>query len=152
MSWLRNPRNDQVSGLMLVALALFVAWENRTYPLGTLQEPGPAYTPLLFAGFLGLMGLLIVLRGRSSPRLAETPWPEAPRALVILIACGVATYVLEPLGYRLTVAALLVFFLGVVERRKPVAVAAVSIGFSVLSFYLIGDLLRVPLPVGPWGW
>ena len=152
MSWLRNLRNDQVSGLMLVALALFVAWQNRAYPLGTLQEPGPGYTPLLFAAFLGLMGVLIVLRGGSSPRLADTSWRGAPRALIILAACGVATYALEPLGYRLTIAALLVFFLGVVERRKPVAVAAVSIGFSVLSFYLIGDLLRVPLPVGPWGW
>ena len=152
MSWLRNLRNDQLSGLMLLALALFVAWENRAYPLGTLQEPGPGYTPFLFAGFLALMGLLIVLRGKSSPRVSETAWPEAFRALVILIACGVATYALEPLGYRLTIAALLVFFLGVVERKKPLAVAAVSIGFSLLSFYLIGDLLHVPLPVGVWGW
>jgi hypothetical protein len=149
---LRNLRNDQVSGLMLVVLAAFVAWEDRTYPLGTLQEPGAGYTPLLFAAFLGLMGVLIVLRGGSSPRIGQTSWREAPRALVILIGCGVATYALEPLGYRLTIAALLVFFLGVVERRKPIAVAAVSIGFSVLSFYLIGDLLRVPLPVGRWGW
>jgi putative tricarboxylic transport membrane protein len=152
MSWLRSLRNDQLSGLILLALALFVAWENRTYPLGTLQEPGPGYTPLLFAAFLVLMGLLIVLRGRSSPRLAETSWPEAPRALIILIACGVATYALEPLGYRLTIAALLVFFLGVVERRKPFVVVAVSVGFSLLSFYLIGDLLRVPLPISAWGW
>jgi hypothetical protein len=152
MSWLRTLRNDQLSGLMLVALALFVAWQNRAYPLGTLQEPGPGYTPLLFAGFLALMGLLVALRAGSSPRLAGTRWPEAPRAVTILIACGVATVALEPLGYRLTIAALLVFFLGVVERRKPLAVAAVSIGFSLLSFYLIGDLLRVPLPVAPWGW
>ena len=152
MSWLRSLRNDQLSGLMLVALSLFVVWENRAYPIGTLQEPGPGYTPLLFAGFLGLMGLLVAFRGGSSPRLADTPWPEATRAVVILIACGAATVALEPLGYRLTIAALLVFFLGVMERRKPLAVVAVSIGFSLLSFYLIGDLLRVPLPVGPWGW
>ena len=30
--------------------------------------------------------------------------------------------------------------------------AAVSIGFALLSFYLIGDVLRVPLPRGPGGW
>ena len=137
---------------MLLALAAFVAWQNRAYPLGTLQEPGPGYTPLLIAAFLGLIGVIIVLRGGSSPGVVETSWREAPRALVILIACGVATYALEPLGYRLTIAALLLFFLGVLERRKPLVVAAVSIGFSTLSFYLIGDLLRVPLPVGPWGW
>jgi hypothetical protein len=152
MSWLRELRNDQLSGLILVALAVFVAWQNRTYPLGTLQEPGPAYTPLLIAIFLGLVGLLIALRGGGSARVADTPWPEAKRAAIILVACGVATYALESLGYRITVAALLVFFLGVLERRKPLMVAAVSIGFSVLSFYLIGDLLRVPLPRAPFGW
>src|ERR671939_202347 len=106
-------RNDQLSGFMLLALAVFVAWENRSYPLGTLSEPGPGYTPLLIAIFLGLTGLLIALRGFTSPRLSEMKWPEARRASVILAACAVATYALEPLGYRITIAALLVFFLGV---------------------------------------
>ena len=94
ISALRGLRNDQVSGLLLVALAAFVAWQNRTYPLGTLHEPGPGYTPLLIAGFLGAVGLLIALRGASSPRLADTRWPEAKRAAMILIACGVATFAL----------------------------------------------------------
>jgi hypothetical protein len=152
MSWLRRLRNDQLSGLMLLALAALVAWQNRTYPLGTLQEPGPGYTPLVVAIFLATTALLIIVRGRSSPHVSDTPWPEAPRAIVILLACGVATYALEEVGYRITIAALLVFFLGVIERRKPLAVAAVSLGFALLSYYLIGDLLKVPLPRGPWGW
>ncbi|HYC46599.1 MAG TPA: tripartite tricarboxylate transporter TctB family protein [Burkholderiales bacterium] len=145
-------REDQASGLTLVALALFVAWENRAYPLGSLQEPGPGYTPLLIAIFLGLTGMLIVLRGGASPRLAGMKWPEGTRAAVIIAACAAATYVLESIGYRITIAALLVFFLGVLERRPPLAVAAVAVGFSLLSWYLIGDVLRVPLPRGPWGW
>ena len=148
---LRGLRNDQLSGLMLFALALFMGVQNRAYPLGTLQEPGPGYTPLLVAIFLGAVGLLIALRGGSSPRLADTKWPEAKRAIVILVACGIATYALESIGYRLTIAALLVFFLGVLERRHPLWVATVSAGFSLLSFYLIGIVLHVPLPRGPWG-
>ena len=43
----RGLRSDQFSGLMLLALALYVGWENRAYPIGTLQEPGPGYVPLL---------------------------------------------------------------------------------------------------------
>jgi hypothetical protein len=152
LSRLRSLRNDQFSGLMLLALAVFVGWKNRDYPLGTLQEPGPGYTPLLISIFLGAMGLLIAVRGGVSPRLKDTPWPEAKRAVVILLACAVATYALEPVGYRITVAALIVFFLGVMERKKPLAVAAVAVGFSLLSYYFIGTLLRVPLPLGPFGW
>lgn len=150
-SLLKRLRNDQLSGLMLLALGLFAGWQNRSYPLGTLQEPGPGYTPLLLAVFLAAMGLLIAVRGGSSPALAETRWPEAKRAIVILGACGVATYALELIGYRITIVALLIFFLGVLERKKPLAVATVAIGFSVISYYLLGVLLRVPLPRGPWG-
>jgi hypothetical protein len=145
-------RNDQFSGLMLLAIAVFVGWQNRAYPLGSLHEPGPGYTPLLIAVFLGSMGLLIAARGTKSEPMRETPWPEARRAVVILLACGAATYALEPLGYRITIAALLVFFLGAVERKRPWIVATVALGFSLLSYYFIGTLLRVPLPSGPFGW
>ena len=152
MKLLRGIRNDQLSGLALAALGAFVWWENRAYPLGTLQEPGPGYTPLIIAIFLGAVGLLIALRGFQSPRVSEMSWPEGRRAVVILLACSAATYALEEIGYRLTVVALLVFFLGVLERRSPLMVAAVSIGFALVSFYLIGVVLHVPLPRGPGGW
>jgi hypothetical protein len=148
---LRALGNDQFSGLMLLALAVFVGWENRVYPLGTLQEPGPGYTPLLISIFLGAMGLLIAVRGGASTPMRDTKWPEAKRAVIILLACSAATYTLEPLGYRVTVAVLIVFFLGVMERKKPLTVTGVAVGFSLLSYYFIGTLLRVPLPLGPLG-
>lgn len=149
---LRRLRNDQLSGLMLVALGAFVWWENRAYPLGSLHEPGPGYMPLLIAIFLVAIGLLIALAGGKSQPVAEVSWPEARRAIVILAACAVAVIALERIGYRLTVMALLIFFIGVLERKKPFRVAAVSIGFSMLSYYIVGTLLHVPLPVGPWGY
>jgi hypothetical protein len=147
----RGLRSDQVSGLMLIALALYVGWQNRAYPIGTLAEPGPGYLPLLLAVFLAAAGLLIVLRGGKSHLLAAMPWPEARRAAVILAACAFATLALERFGYRLTVMALLIFFLGVVERRRPVRAGIVAVAFSLISFYVIGTLLKVPLPRSPWG-
>lgn len=144
-------RSDQFSGLMLLALALYVGWENRAYPVGTLAEPGPGYLPLLLAIFLGAMGLLIALWGARSAPLAAMKWTEAKRAVVILITCGVATLALERIGYRLTMIALLIFFLGVLERKRPLRVALVALGFSLISYALFATWLRVPLPLGPWG-
>jgi len=144
-------KSDQLSGLMLLALALYVGWENRAYPIGSLQEPGPGYLPLLLVIFLGATGLLIALWGAGSAPLASMRWTEGKRAVLILVACAVATFALERLGYRLTVVALLIFFLGVIERRRPLPVALVAVGFSLASFYIVGDLLRVPLPRSPWG-
>ena len=144
-------KSDQFSGLMLVALALYVGWENRAYPIGTLHEPGPGYLPLLLTIFLGAMGLLIALWGYRSGPLAAMNWSEAGRGAVILIACGVAAFALERIGYRITVIALLVFFLGVLERKRPLPVALVALGFSFGSYWVMGELLRVPLPRSPWG-
>ena len=147
----RGLRSDQFSGLMLIALAAYVGWENRAYPLGTLQEPGPGYLPLLLAVLLGIIGLFVALWGGRSVPLASIKWAEATRAILILAACAAATLALEPLGYRLTVIALLVFFLGVLERRRPLPVALVALGFSFASHYVVGDILHVPLPRSPWG-
>jgi len=150
MQWI-GMKSDQVSGVMLFALAICVWWLNRAFPVGTLSDPGPGYVPLLLAIAFGGIGLLIaVFGGRSEPLLAIR-WPEAGRAAVILIACAVATLALERIGYRLSIMVFLVFFLGVVERKKPLTVALVAVGFSLISFYVVGVLLKVPLPRGPWG-
>jgi putative tricarboxylic transport membrane protein len=147
----QSLRSDRISGLMLIALAVYVGWMNRVYPLGTLSEPGPGYVPMLLAIFMGAMGLLVALTGGKSAYVSEIDWSESKRALAILVACGVAAYALERLGFRITMAALLVFFLGVIERRHPARVAAVALGFAFIAYYVFANLLRVPLPVSPWG-
>ncbi|MGV3626984.1 MAG: tripartite tricarboxylate transporter TctB family protein [Betaproteobacteria bacterium] len=144
-------KSDQVSGLMLAALAVWIWWLNRAFPVGTLSDPGPGYVPLLLAIALGGIGLMIAAFGGRSTALREIRWPESGRAAVILLACVFATLGLEYIGYRLAIMAFLVFFLGVVERKKPLAVALVAAGFSMISFYVVGILLKVPLPRGPWG-
>ena len=144
-------KSDQFSGLVLLAFALYIGWQNRVYPIGTLSEPGPGYLPLLLVIFLGAMGVLIALWGMRSAPLAAVKWTEATRAVIILGACGAATLGLERIGYRLTVIALLVFLLIVVERKRPLPVIFVALGFSFASYYIVGDLLRVPLPRSPWG-
>ena len=144
-------KSDQFSGLMLIALALYVGWENRAYPIGTLQEPGPGYLPLLLVIALGSLGLLIALWGFRSAPLASMKWTEATRAALILVACAMGALMLEEIGYRLTVIALLIFFFGVLERKRPVMVGLVALGFSLPSYYIVAGLLHVPLPRSPWG-
>jgi len=147
----RGLRNDQFSGLLLVAFALYVAWENRAYPLGSLHDPGPGYVPLLLAIFLGAMGLLIALLGGRGASLESIRWPEARRGALIILVCAFGAFALERIGYRLTMVALLVFFLGVIERKRPLPVAVVALGFALISYYLFATLLRVQLPLSPWG-
>jgi hypothetical protein len=144
-------RSDRIAGLSLILIALGIAWETFKLPLGSLHDPGPGYMPLLLAVTLGGFGLIVVLRGASSPLFRSQRWAELPHALKILLACVFAALALERLGYRLTIIILLVFLIGVMERQRPVMVAAVALGFSFGTFFLFSDLLKVPLPRGPWG-
>lgn len=147
----RGLRSDVVAGGVLVLIALFVGWQNRAYPLGNLAEPGPGYMPLLIACALGVLGLLIMLRAGSSPLFNSLEWDEGRRGIIMLIACGVATFALERIGYRLSMIALLVFMLGVIERKSIVATLIVAFGFAFISYFLFATLLKVQLPTGPLG-
>ena len=147
----RSLHIDRISGAVFVVIALLVAWENRAYPLGSLSTPGPGYMPLGLALALGAFGLIVALRGNASPLLDTIGWTESRRAIVLLIGCGVAAFALEHIGYRLTMIALLVFMLGVVERKRPLVTLLVAFGFAFISYFIFATQLNVQLPRGPWG-
>ncbi len=141
---------DRFAGIVLILCAAGIAWEAMALPLGTWRNPGAAYMPLLTAAVMAAMAAVVAWQG-GGPALRAMAWPEARHAAMLIAACAFAAWGLERLGYRLTTMILLVFFLGLLERRHPLAVAAVALGLSLGSFYLFSDLLRVPLPRGPLG-
>jgi hypothetical protein len=142
---------DRVSGGFLVLFALGVIWEAHKLPLGTLHSPGPGFMPMLLAIVLGGFGIIIGVAGGASVAFRALRWGEGRHALAILGACAFAALVLERFGYRLTTLLVAGLLLGLVERRRPLVVAALSLGLSVGSFYLFAHLLKVPLPRGAWG-
>jgi uncharacterized membrane protein len=146
-----NWSADRVAGLALLVLAGLVAWEIRVLPLGTLRNPGPGYYPLALAILVGALGLLVAWRGAAAVTLRQIEWPELRHAVLILASGVFAALALERLGYRLTILILVLFLLGVVERRKPLAVALVAAVLSFGTHYLFDTLLRVPLPAGVIG-
>jgi putative tricarboxylic transport membrane protein len=142
---------DRISGAFLFFLGVFVAWEGRVLPLGTHGRPGPGYFPLLLSTLLGILGLLLFLRGRSSAHLRSIRWEEAGHAAAILACCFLATFGIERLGYRITMILILGFLFGVVERLKLWQVFVLTIGLSLGSFWVFDSLLRVILPRGGFG-
>jgi putative tricarboxylic transport membrane protein len=142
---------DRVAGAVLVLLGLFVLWESRVLPLGSLRNPGPGYMPVVLALLVAAFGAAIALTGGASPRLRALGWGESRRAATIVAAGAFAALALERLGYRITMAALLLFLFGVVERRHPLFAVVCGLGLALLTFYVFDTVLRVPLPRGPLG-
>jgi putative tricarboxylic transport membrane protein len=146
-----SMRSDFVAGAALVLLGIVTLWESRVLPLGSLRSPGPAYMPVVLALILIAAGALIALVNRAGPRLAALGWSEVPHATAILAAGAFAAMALERLGYRITMAVLVLLLLRVVERKGTRFALAFAVGLAILTFYLFNTLLRVPLPRGPFG-
>ncbi len=142
---------DRVSGIALLILSLFIAWEDRKLPLGTHSVPGPGYLPLILASFLALLAIILIIRGRSSLPLRSLSWVEGRHATAIFVCCLLATFFLESLGYRITIFLILVFLFGVMERLKWWLTLSLSFGLSFGSFWLFDNLLKVILPRGGLG-
>ena len=58
---------DRVAGIALLLFAAAVMWEDRAFPLGSVTKPGPGYMPMLLAGILAAMALLVIWTGGRSP-------------------------------------------------------------------------------------
>ena len=142
---------DRVAGGALVLIGLVAAWESRRFPLGTLHRPGPAYMPTLLALLLIVFGIGVALLGSRSQRVSEVGWHEWRHAVGIFAACAFSAWGLDRLGYRLTMAAVLVFLLFVLERKGLILTTILTFAIVWGSFLLFDTLLRVPLPRGPFG-
>jgi putative tricarboxylic transport membrane protein len=142
---------DRVAGAVLAVFALFVLWQSRVLPLGSLGNPGPAYMPVMLATLLLLGGLALAALGGGAPPLGALDFREWRHAVAIFATCAFAALALERLGYRLTILLALLFLLGVVERKRPLAALVFAAVLAAGTFFLFDRLLRVPLPRGPFG-
>jgi putative tricarboxylic transport membrane protein len=88
-----------VGGVALLLFAVVVMWEDRAFPLGSVTKPGPGYMPMLLAGILAAMALLVIWTGGRSPALGSLGWSEWRHAVAILAGCVFAAMALERIGY-----------------------------------------------------
>ena len=114
---------DRIAGAALSLFALWVIWESRTLPLGTVRVPGPAFMPVLLALLLLVFGLFIAATGARAAKFASLKWKELPHAAAILAVCALSAWTLERLGYRLTVVLAISILVKAVEKKGWVATA-----------------------------
>jgi len=144
-------RDDQITGAALAVVGALVALQSWQYPIGSLAEPGAGYLPFALGIALGVFGALIVAAGGRSPPFRWERFGDGLKGLAILAGLAFAALALERLGYRITIAVLLLYYLGVVERRAWITTLVLTVVVSLGSHYVFARLLRVPLPIGVFG-
>lgn len=153
----RGPQS-LVSGLVLVALAIFAIWLTRELPQGTLRAMGPAMLPRWLAIGVGLCGVALVVAGltRTGSEL-ETYTLRGPAMVVLgVIAFGatIRGVDLGPFslpGLGMIVAGPLAMFIGgfATPEVRWRELLILSLSLTAACMILFGDLLNLPIPLYP---
>lgn len=146
---IRSPR-DFWAGVAFIALAAAYIWLASGYRYGTAQRMGPGFFPIWVAGFLGLLGLVVLLRSFviEGPRIDSFGF----RQLLVTLAAVVL------FGAILTYAGLVAAIVGLVvvgavadPAAKAWETAALAVFLAVFSVGIFVYLLGLPLQVWPDG-
>jgi putative tricarboxylic transport membrane protein len=140
----------------LVFLALSAIVVAGTWELAYWSDfaPGPAFAPVWVAAAGSVLALLLLLQEVRHP--SHEPADLPPRAALTrvaltLAALALALFAAPRLGFVMTVAALTLFVLLVVERRRLVPSLIVTGLTAALVHGVFIAWLNVQLPKGPLG-
>lgn len=149
-------RPYQITAVVALLFAVFVAWESVELRLYLPMGPGPGFFPLwLSVGF----GLLAVIMFCHATFAVADPMPEDffptrrgwLRMAAIMGALGAALVLFEPLGFRLTMFAFFMFLLNALSRHRLVLTTVIAVAGSFGVYHVFKDFLEIPLPVGVFG-
>jgi len=149
-------RPHQVTGVVFLLLAAFVAVESLKLRYYTSMGPGPGFFPFWLAMLLGALAVVMLLQatlGRPEPAPPDffaSRMGYLRMGAVVLALVG-TTALLQPLGFRLTMLAVYVFLLCALGRRGLIITALVALAGSFGVYHMFVRWLKVPLPTGLFG-
>ena len=155
-------RADVVLGLLAVVAGIIIVPMSLALPTLPHSYAGPSLFPSLIGGLLILTGLVISLNGVRAWRAerasagAEASRSQAPqfawrRMVEVLLAVALYMVIAPRLGFAVGAFIMLAGLLIIRGSRVPTALL-VSLILTLVVRWLFVSLLKVPLPVGPWGW
>jgi hypothetical protein len=142
-----------IAGLILLAVAAVAGWEGSGLTMGTPRHIGPGMFPLLLAGLIALIGIILVGMGlkeisREGARYSDR-WPlRSP--IFILGAAVVFGLAVRPLG--LAVAGPLLVIVGGLASHETRWVELLTFALAMTAFCIVlfKYLLTLPIPLAPW--
>jgi putative tricarboxylic transport membrane protein len=146
----------QVTCVLFILLAAFVANESMKLRFYTPLGPGPGFFPFWISIVIGLLAgvkLLQVTRSAMDPIPADFFPSRAGylRIIAIIVAVAGTVLLMEPLGFRLTMLVFFLLLLAALGRVNPIITAVVMVAGSFGVYYLFDTLLHIALPVGMFG-
>ena len=148
----------QITAVVFFLFSAYIAKESLALRFYTSLGPGPGFFPFWLSLMLGALSAMLFYQGTWGSRRNE-PLPEDFfatrvgyfRIAAMVLATAVVVVSLEPLGFRLTMLAYLLFLIFGLGRVNLFLTALVSLAGSFGLYYGFVELLKIPLPTGVFG-
>ena len=145
---------DRISGVFWFVFGIFITLESYRMGLGTLRQPGPGFL-FFWAGILMAILSLIVLSKawavRRREALSTNPiFGPIDFRKIGLVSASVFLYAffMERFGFIPVTLLLLLFLLGVIERKGITFSVFVSVVVTAAAYVIFEVLLHSQLPKG----
>ena len=142
-------RRQVVAAITGLAVAGAAVYESSKLPFGNVRGPGPGFLPWWESLTLGLLALVLLAQGLTSPPSAHPA--EGARVLKVwglLAALGAYIFLLESLGYPFCTFLLVLFMLRVVDLERWATALGIALIAAGGSYIVFAIWLKVPLPAG----
>ena len=157
-----NRRVDLVGALVVVLLGVTVFALSYMQQKATVRFDaiGPMGFPRVLGGLFVVLGSLQALRtvrglksyGQWAPHEGTEDEPEhassSVRGLAFILGSFAYLALMPVLGYLVATPLAIASGLRALEFRRTTAAIAISVGFTLVGFYIFGVVLSVPLPPG----
>ncbi|MEK1854724.1 MAG: tripartite tricarboxylate transporter TctB family protein [Phyllobacterium sp.] len=150
MKSLSFSSRDLICGLLFIAVGLFFVIQAYGLELGTALRMGPGYFPLVLAGMLVLLGIIVIIQGTQVEH--EPMGPIAWRGLLFILPA--------PIFFGLTVRGLgfvpSLFLTGLLaafasSKMRPGMALLLVGGLTLFSVIVFSYALGLPFRrFGPW--
>jgi putative tricarboxylic transport membrane protein len=142
------------SGLVGLALSIFVVWSGYSLKLGTINDPGSGYV-MFYAGLLMIVFSLITLYSAvkdGGPTFLslwrDVLWTKPLLVIALLIAF---TLVFETVGFLVSTTILLIALLRVIDPVPWIRAIPIALLVPFICWYVLQKLLLIQLPSGILG-
>ncbi len=148
-------RADRITGAALLALAVaFSAGALKHYAYWGENGPGPAFLPFWLGVVMALLAALLLV-GALRSRDAGEPWLPRGRALqrfaVVLGATVALVALLNVVGMLLGTVLFLIALMRFLDRTPWPLALGVALAVAGINFVVFTRWLKVPMPIGVFG-
>ena len=139
-------RADHVAGAAFILFGAAIIALSGDLPVGHLSMPGSGFLPMIVAVLTMIFGLALILRARESATFAELDWADGKHALMVTAITAAAAALYEHLGFIVTMLAMMMAVLIVVERRNPIKAGIYCVIVVAFTYVAFVYGLKTPLP------